>query len=253
MGYARKLRLMKKKNAMKMKMKMRKISKKYLYRKKRLDHDSDESDCDDSDYDDDYIDDHPRNFFFGGGEIFEKGNHIWFNTSVTKSTTNRLVRMIHHKNKDFQYNKLELVEEAELNPKPLFLHINSFGGDLLAVMAVIDAIQSSQIPVHTIVEGCAASAGTLMSVVGHKRLMTKNSFMLIHQLSSSMQGKMKEIEDDFQNNIVFMNRIKDIYMTNSSMTLKQINKALTHDLWWDAETCLEKGLIDEIVESVHQD
>lgn len=189
----------------------------------------------------------PKNFFFGGGELFEKGNHIWFNTSVTKSTTNKLVRMIHNKNADFEQSKRVLNDFCKMEPQPIHLHINSYGGDLLACMAVIDAIRNSTVPVYTIIEGCAASAATLISVFGKKRLMTANSYMLIHQLSSSLRGKMNEIEDDYINNKVLMTRIKDIYESKTRMDREEITKALKHDLWWDAQTCLDKGLIDEIM------
>lgn len=197
-----------------------------------------------SDSDDDCI---LSNILSGGDDLDIKGNHIWFNTSVTKKSTNRLVKIIHDKNMEFKENKNEMDEIATLEPKPIYLHINSYGGDLLAVMAVLDAIENSEIPVYTIVEGCAASAGTLMSVVGKHRTITKNSYMLIHQLSTGMYGKMEELEDEMINNKVFMKRIYDIYEKYTNMKKSEIVTALKKDLWWDAETCLKKGLVDEII------
>jgi ATP-dependent protease ClpP protease subunit len=190
----------------------------------------------------------PNNWFFGSrDEIITKGNHIWFNTAVTKKSTNQLVTTIHDINADYDDRARHLNDIATLEPKPILLHINSYGGDLLACMAVIDAIKDSRIPIHTIVEGCAASAATLMSVYGARRFMTAHSYMLIHQLSSSLHGKMNEIEDDFENNKVFMDTIKDIYVKRTKMERSEITDALKHDLWWDAYTCYQKGLIDEIV------
>lgn len=183
----------------------------------------------------------------GNDDLDVKGNHIWFNTSVTKKSTNKLVKIIHEKNIEFTENQNELNEIATMEPKPIYLHINSYGGDLLAVMAVIDAIENSKIPIHTIVEGCAASAGTLMSVVGKHRTITKNSYMLIHQLSSGMYGKMEDLEDEMINNRVFMKRIYDIYEKYTNIKKSEIVTALKKDLWWDAETCLKKGLVDEIL------
>lgn len=219
----------------------KKRKKKIIFKKEFKKYKNDEdSDSDDEDF-------NLCGLLGGGDDIDVKGNHIWFNTSVTKRSTNKLVKMIHDKNMEFRENKNDLDDIATLEPKPIYLHINSYGGDLLAVMAVIDAIQNSEIPVHTIIEGCAASAGTLMSVVGKHRTITKNSFMLIHQLSSGMYGKMEELEDDMTNNKVFMKRIYDIYETNTKMKKKEIVEALKKDLWWDAETCLKKGLVDEII------
>lgn len=79
----------------------------------------------------------------------------------------------------------------DLNVKniPIYLHINSFGGSLYDAYAAVDTIKNLRVPVYSIIEGCAASAGTIISVVCTKRFIGKNAHMLIHQLSSSMWGK----------------------------------------------------------------
>ena len=53
------------------------------------------------------------------------------------------------------------------------------------------------IHVISIVEGCAASAATIISMVRHKRYATPNAFMSIHHLSSGACGKYKETKYDF--------------------------------------------------------
>ena len=69
------------------------------------------------------------------------------------------------------------------------IHINSEGGDLFAGLSMSDAIRICKVPVTTIIEGEAASAATIISVVADKRMITKNSHMLIHQMSTSFWGK----------------------------------------------------------------
>ena len=84
-----------------------------------------------------------------------------------------------------------------------------------------------------------------------KRIITKNSYMLIHELKSSFWGKMSEIEDEYSNLQNLTNLIKNLYKkhTNLSLTGKDgINNILKHDLWWDANKCLKLGLVDEILE-----
>ena len=77
----------------------------------------------------------------------------------------------------------------ETDTRNINLHINSYGGSVFAGFAALDHIKGSKVPVNTIINGCAASAATLMSVVGSERYMHEHSFMLIHQLSSWMSGK----------------------------------------------------------------
>ena len=127
-----------------------------------------------------------------------------------------------------------------------YLHINSFGGSIFDAMTAIDVILASKIPIYTIIEGATASAGTLISVVGTKRFICPSAYMLIHQLSSEFWGKMNEIEDDYTNLQVLMQRIKNVYKQHTTVPKKQMNEILKHDSWWDSEKCIEFGLVDEL-------
>lgn len=128
---------------------------------------------------------------------------------------------------------------------PIYLHINSFGGSVFDAMTAIDAIQSCKVPVYTIIEGSTASAGTLISIVGVKRFMRPNAHMLIHQLSSGFWGKMSELTDEFENNTLLMNKIKNLYKDYASIPRKDLAEILKHDLWWDFDKCKKYGLVDE--------
>ena len=44
-----------------------------------------------------------------------------------------------------------------------------------------------------------------------------------------------------------MKKIKNIYEEYTLIPKRKLNEILKHDLWWDAKTCLEYGLVDEIV------
>ena len=133
------------------------------------------------------------------------------------------------------------------DPGSIFLKINSYGGSVFAGFAAVDYIKGSEVPVCTIIEGCAASAATIMSVVGARRQIREHSFMLIHQLSSGMWGKYSELQDDMKNSDLLMKTIKNIYIEHTKIPKAQLAKMLKHDLWWDAKTCLKYGLVDEIV------
>ena len=72
----------------------------------------------------------------------------------------------------------------------------------------MDLILKSNIKINTVVDGCAASAATLMSVAGHTRLIKEHSYILIHQLSSLFWGNYEQLKDDMQNNDKFMEMIR---------------------------------------------
>lgn len=127
------------------------------------------------------------------------------------------------------------------------LHINSFGGSVFAGLAILDTIRRLKSEVHTYIDGAAASAATIISVAGKKRYIGKNSFMLIHQLSTMNYGKFSELEDDMENNRRLMKLIKDIYKQYTKVPMKQIDEILKHDLWFDSAKCLELGLVDQVL------
>lgn len=183
----------------------------------------------------------------GGGytdnqKISRENNHVYFHAEVNRGT---IFQVIIH---------LRAAEEAcilmnhrySTTDIPIYLHINSFGGSVFDAMTAIDVIQNSKVPVYTIIEGATASAGTLMSVVGKKRFMRPNAYMLIHQLSSGCWGKMAEIEDEFKNLQSLMLHIKNIYKENAKIPKKELSDILKHDLWWDKDTCIQYGLVDEV-------
>lgn len=133
-------------------------------------------------------------------------------------------------------------------PKPLFLHIYSPGGDVHAGLSLYDFIieYSKTIPVHTVVEGVAASAGTIISIAGVKRYITPNSYMLIHQLSTYIGGNFEQIKDEYGNCEKIMKQLKEIYSQKTKLNRAQLTDILKRDVNWNAEDCKKYGLVDEI-------
>ena len=86
-----------------------------------------------------------------------------------------------------------------------------------------------------------------MSVVGDHRFMSRNSYMLVHQLSTSFWGTYANFEDEKQNVDLMMKSIKSVYEEYTKIPMKKLDEILKHDLMWDAETCLKYGMIDEII------
>ena len=172
-------------------------------------------------------------------------NTIMFYGEVNEKNAKTLNKAIRTLDKELQVFKLKFGCESP----PLKLFINSYGGSVFAGFSMMDTIKNCTTPVHTYVDGSAASAATLISVVAKKRFIFPNSFMLIHQLSSSMWGNYESMKDEMENLDLIMGKIKKIYKEHTSMNMRQITEILKKDKWFEAEKCLELGLVDEIVEN----
>jgi ATP-dependent Clp protease protease subunit len=177
----------------------------------------------------------------GGNVTRVSENNIYFYGDIMESNALELNSLLYDLDK-----KLSITQNF-LDVKPhINLRINSYGGSLFAGLATVDCIRNLNCEVHSYVEGAAASAATIISVVCDKRYIGKYSKMLIHQLSSGTYGKYSELEDDMVNNTHLMDTIKAIYKEYTKVPMKKLNEILKRDLWFDSSTCLELGLVDFI-------
>lgn len=74
--------------------------------------------------------------------------------------------------------------------------IDSYGGQVYALMSMIAAIKASELPVATIVEGKAMSCGAVLFTFGEEgmRYMDPDATVMIHDVSSAQWGKVEEIK-----------------------------------------------------------
>ena len=171
-------------------------------------------------------------------------NQIYFYDDINKTSIYNLNRQLDYVSK----NLLLVGINYNLNEvPPIELYINSEGGEVFSALSAVDRIISNNVPVHSYVEGMAASAATLLSVVAKKRYIRKNSFMLIHQINGGIWGNFSEVRDEVQNLELLMTSIKNIYLKYSNFDEEELDNLLKHDIYLSAEQCLEKNLVDEII------
>ena len=170
-------------------------------------------------------------------------NKIYFYANINRESVVELNKKVG----EIESKSLTLANNLDINPPSIKILINSGGGSITAGISSMDTILRCKVPVETYVDGFSASAATFISVVGNKRYMSRNSYMLIHQLSSSLWGKYSEIEDEKKNLDLMMETIKSVYKEYTKVPMKKLDEILKHDLLWDAKMCLKYGLVDEII------
>ena len=171
-----------------------------------------------------------------------EGNHLFFYSVINSASLLKFNLCLRH----IQNRLLSSASPEESKNLRIYLHIQSEGGDIFTGFALMDIIRRSVIPIVAIIEGQAASAATLMVLGASHRIITKSSFMLIHQLRSAFWGRADEWKDESKNMILIMDTLKQLYRTNTKLKLEKLPSILKHDIYWSAETCLKFGLVDEI-------
>ena len=185
----------------------------------------------------------------GNGNVRYSGNNIYFFTEFnSESCIEFLVAFKSIEAIEIgEYNHIKSKEPNTNYIPTINIYINSYGGTVSDCMQMFDMVKSSLCKITTIVNGAAYSCGAIFSLVGDKRKMTKNSFMLHHQLSSGVIGTYSNIIDKAHNAIEVMKRIKVIIMENSKLDENSLDELLSRDLLLSPEECLKWGLIDEII------
>ena len=175
-------------------------------------------------------------------------DHIYFYAKITPESAMELNRILQDISMKLAPTAFSSMQEIGA-PSPIWLHINSYGGEVFSSFAIADTIEriSKVVPIITIVEGCAASGATFMSIAGTKRLMRKNGFMLVHELNDHAWGRFTELKDSMTSNVEIMKTIKAWYKEKTKIPETEMDQILAHDVWWNAKKCLKYGLIDTII------
>jgi ATP-dependent protease ClpP protease subunit len=177
--------------------------------------------------------------------VHSANNNIYFYGAVSESSTLQLKTKLEELNTQLQ----TMAIHYNIDPPPIHLHIQSYGGSLLHTFYIMDVIKTLKTAVYTYIDGFAASAATLMSVCGKRRFMTESSVMLVHQLSGGASGKFEELKNEYSNMVEFMEIIKKTYLTYGNISSENLDALLKQDLWLNSAKSLEYGFIDEIIKS----
>lgn len=176
-------------------------------------------------------------------------NHVYFYADVTGDRTLAVLRDMRNLDHNFLIERKSRSLPDDHPGTPIWLHIFSYGGDLFAGFAAADQIANLNTPVYSVIEGCCASAATLLSMACTKRYILPNSFMLVHQLSTFVWGTHEEFKDEMKLQEMAMERLVQFYVERSGgkSDEESVRAMLTHDTWLSPEQALEHGFVDEIL------
>lgn len=147
-------------------------------------------------------------------------------------------------------NSKLLALERHNDKDPIYMYINSPGGEVHSGFAIFDCARFVKPPVVTIVAGLAASMGSIITLCAkpEHRFAFPNSKILIHQPSiSGMAGSVSDIEIHAKDLIETKERIIDLYVKECSRKPEEVKKALDRDNWMSAQQAVEWGHISRIV------
>lgn len=225
--------------------------KKDLYKKKIMIEKESEAEL----YDEDQADDEslssvisPRNL----NVIYSLNNHLYYYKDIDNEGAALFCKTI----TEMYYTTISNILVTGMSNPVIEIHINSEGGEAASSFAMASKIEEIKrgfgpIPVPmkviTHIEGESCSGGSIMSVVGNERTISRYSYMLIHKATSGFIGKNEEMKDHVQNIDLLDNIMKKIYKDNSKLTDEILDEVMSRDIYLTPEKCLEYGIVDRII------
>lgn len=180
-----------------------------------------------------------------------KNRDLFFIKQVDQASIGELTQKIVEINQDDEHlKKLYSVYNLDYKPDPIKIYIDSYGGAVYQCFGLLSVIERSQTPVHTIVTGCAMSAGFMILICGHERFAHRLSTPLYHQVSSGASGTAKEMEEKMEEVKRLQGQLEDIVKEKTKISKKKLREIFDNKVDWymTAKEAEELGVIDEILD-----
>jgi len=155
---------------------------------------------------------------------------------------------INTKNIDKLFNNIRKINKDE-NPKPILIHINSTGGNLEDALRLMSIFNITTIPIATIIDNYSFSAATLLSINSPYRVMTKNSFCLLHEyrINGYINNGRNEVINIINKFDSYFKSFINMYLKKTLFTKDELMELLQHNLILDFKYCIKKGIVDRII------
>ncbi len=128
------------------------------------------------------------------------------------------------------------------------IYINSPGGSVYAGLAIYDTINTLKSKVNIVGTGLQASMGAfLLCTVTGKRMVTKESRIMLHSVSSGTHGTVHDQKIDIRETEFLQDRLMELMANKSNLSVEAMEAMTMRDKWLSAKEALELGLIDEII------
>jgi ATP-dependent Clp protease protease subunit len=127
----------------------------------------------------------------------------------------------------------------------LNIYINSDGGDVFAAHAIYSMLKRHKATKNTYVDGLAASAASLIFMVGDNRIMPSNAMLMVHKAWTIAVGN----SDDFRKMADDLDKIEEsiigIYQERTGQSHEKIVELMTAETWMTAEDAKQLNFTDE--------
>jgi ATP-dependent Clp protease protease subunit len=131
--------------------------------------------------------------------------------------------------------------------------INSPGGDCIAAAQIYNMLMDYKGNVTVKIDGIAASAASVIAMAGNKVIVSPVSMIMIHNPATIAAGDTSEM----QKAIAMLDEVKEsiinAYEIKTGLSRARLSHLMDAETWMDANSAVELGFADEIMQRNTED
>jgi ATP-dependent Clp protease, protease subunit len=169
--------------------------------------------------------------------------------SCTEESMNKLSTAIEEINREDDREEKRI---KEFTRQPIWLKVDSLGGDVYAGFGLLHTILLSKTPVYTYTLSKAMSMGAMLLLVGHKSYAHKGSTIMIHQISYGAISDHTDVQRTVKRVDGMQEQIEQIILDNTKITeevMEQFNER-REDWFMSAKEAKKYGVVDEYLKEL---
>lgn len=170
-------------------------------------------------------------------KLFEMG-HIFIEDEITSESADAIKKQI-----------MYLVCKSA--DKPIYIHINSPGGNINAGLVLYDIIQDYADRIYLVCTGRACSMAAVLLACGKTghRFMLQNSEAMIHEplISNQISGNCSSIKATSMRLVAIKEKMNKILANHTGKSLQEIDESTDFDNYMNAQEAVQFGLADRII------
>ena len=139
-------------------------------------------------------------------------------------------------------------EELNSGEGDITVWINSPGGDCVAAAQIYNMLMNYKGNVTVKIDGIAASAASVIAMAGNKVIVSPVSMIMIHNPATIAFGDTNEM----QKAIAMLDEVKEsiinAYEIKTGLSRAKLSHLMDAETWMDANSAIELGFADEIMQ-----
>jgi ATP-dependent protease ClpP protease subunit len=131
---------------------------------------------------------------------------------------------------------------------PLEVHLNTPGGEVFDGIAIYNALLARH-DVTVMIDGLAASIGSVIAMAGNPVLMARNAQMMVHDGFGMAIGTAQDMRDLAELLDRTSNNIAGIYSDHTGRPVSYWREIMKAETWYSSDEAIDAGLADRLIDS----